>query len=104
MVGEKIVGYLGLKPVLDQEDALSINFFSKQTRYLLLVYALSILASLIAALLLATYFKKPIQRLLNGTRELTKGHYQHQVTVKRNDELGDLSNRIESFGGDFRST
>ena len=94
MVGEKIVGYLGLKPVLEQEDALSINFFSKQTRYLLLVYALSILASLIAALLLATYFKKPIQRLLNGTRELTKGNYQHQVKVNRNDELGDLSTEL----------
>ncbi len=45
-------------------------------------------------LLLATYFKKPIQRLLNGTRELTKGHYQHQVKVNRNDELGDLSTEL----------
>jgi len=97
MVNEKVVGYLGLKPVLDQEDALSINFFSKQTRYLLLVYALSILASLIAALLLATYFKKPIQRLLNGTRELTKGNYQYQVKVNRNDELGDLSTELNQL-------
>ena len=97
MVGEKIVGYLGLKPVLDQEDALSINFFSKQTRYLLLVYVLSILASLVAALLLATYFKKPIQRLLNATRELTQGNYQHQVTIKRNDELGDLAAQLNQL-------
>lgn len=26
-VNDKVVGYLGLKPVLDQDDALSINFF-----------------------------------------------------------------------------
>ncbi len=83
MVKNQVVGYLGLKPVLDQDDAISINFFSKQKRYLILVYGLTLLASLIASLLLATYFKKPIQRLLNGTRELTKGHYQHQVTVNR---------------------
>jgi two-component system sensor histidine kinase BaeS len=51
------VGYLGLKPVLDQDDASSINFFSNQKRYLLLVYALTVLSSLVAALLLATYFK-----------------------------------------------
>ena len=57
MVENQVVGYLGLKPVLDQDDALSINFFSNQKRYLFLVYGLSILASLIAALLLATYFK-----------------------------------------------
>ncbi|TCH64429.1 sensor histidine kinase efflux regulator BaeS [Acinetobacter sp. ANC 4862] len=97
MVTDKIVGYLGLKPVLDQDDALSINFFSNQKRYLLLVYGLTFLSSLIAALLLATYFKKPIQRLLNATRELTKGHYQHQVKINRNDELGDLSNEINQL-------
>ena len=97
MVNNEVVGYLGLKPVLEQDDALSINFFSKQTRYLLLVYALTFIASLIAALLLATYFKKPIQRLLMGTRELTKGNYQYQVAVNRNDELGDLSNELNEL-------
>ena len=97
MVNDKVVGYLGLKPVLDQDDALSINFFSNQKGYLLLVYGLTFLSSLIAALLLATYFKKPIQRLLNATRELTKGHYQHQVKINRNDELGDLSNEINQL-------
>ena len=97
VVDGKVVGYLGLKPVLDQEDALSINFFSNQKRYLFLVYGLSFFASLIAALLLATYFKKPIQRLLRGTQELTKGNYQHQVKVNRNDELGDLSNEVNAL-------
>ncbi|WP_180184024.1 sensor histidine kinase efflux regulator BaeS [Acinetobacter sp. YH01020] len=97
MVNNQIVGYLGLKPVLEQDDAISINFFSKQKRYLLLVYVLSFIASLIAALLLATYFKKPIQRLLMGTRELTKCNYQHQVAVNRNDELGDLSNELNQL-------
>jgi len=97
MVNDKIVGYLGLKPVLDKDDALSINFFSNQKRYLLLIYGLTFLTSLIAALLLATYFRKPIQRLLNATRELTKGHYQHQVKINRNDELGDLSNEINQL-------
>lgn len=97
VVDQKIVGYLGLKPVIDQDDALSINFFSNQKRYLFLVYSLSFLASLIVALLLATYFKKPIQRLLRGTQELTKGNYQYQVKVNRNDELGDLSNEVNAL-------
>ncbi len=96
-VDGKIVGYLGLKSVLGQDDALSINFFSNQKRYLLLVYILTFLASLTAALLLATYFKKPIQRLLNAARELTQGNYQHQVKINRNDELGDLSNEINQL-------
>ncbi|APR69458.1 MULTISPECIES: sensor histidine kinase efflux regulator BaeS [Acinetobacter] len=94
IVDEKVVGYLGLKPVLDQDDASSINFFSNQKRYLFLVYVLTVLSSLVAALLMATYFKKPIQRLLKATLELTRGNYQHQVLIKRNDELGDLSNQL----------
>lgn len=97
VVDGKIVGYLGLKSVLGQDDALSINFFSNQKRYLLLVYILTILASLIAVLLIATYFRKPIQRLLNAARELTRGNYQHQVKINRNDELGDLSNEINQL-------
>lgn len=97
VVDGKIAGYLGLKPVLDQDDASSINFFSNQKRYLFLVYAVTFLVSLIAASLLATYFKIPIQRLLNGTRELTKGNYLHQVKINRNDELGDLSNELNQL-------
>ncbi len=97
LVNNQVVGYLGLKPVLDQDDALSINFFGNQKRYLLLVYVLTVLASLFAAILLATYFKKPIQRLLQATRELTKGNYQHQVIIRRNDELGDLSTEINQL-------
>ena len=93
-VNDKVVGYLGLKPVLDQDDALSINFFSNQKRYLVLIYILTFLSSLVAALLLATYFKTPIQRLLKATQELTKGNFQHQVIVNRNDELGDLSTEL----------
>ncbi|AOA57482.1 sensor histidine kinase efflux regulator BaeS [Acinetobacter larvae] len=97
MVNQEIVGYLGLRPVLDQEDALSINFFSNQKRYLLFVYLTTFLASLIAALLLATYIKQPIQRLLQATRELTNGNYRHQVKINRNDELGDLSNELNQL-------
>ncbi|MCU4436956.1 sensor histidine kinase efflux regulator BaeS [Acinetobacter bereziniae] len=97
IVNERVVGYLGLKPVLDEDDASSINFFSSQKRYLVLIYIFTFLSSLVAALLLATYFKTPIQRLLNGTRELTKGNFQHQVAIKRNDELGDLSTELNQL-------
>lgn len=97
VINQKIVGYLGLTPVLEQDDASSINFFSKQKRYLILVYAFTVLTSLIAALALATYFKHPIQRLLKTTRELTRGNYQYQMLINRNDELGDLSKELNAL-------
>lgn len=97
LVNKTVVGYLGLKPVLEQADALSINFFSQQKRYLLLIYLSSFMASLVAALLLATYFKAPIQRLLHATKVLARGNFEHQVAIKRNDELGDLSQQLNKL-------
>ncbi|MEB3754259.1 sensor histidine kinase efflux regulator BaeS [Acinetobacter sp. MD2(2019)] len=96
-VNHQIVGYLGLKPVVDEQDVLSINFFSNQQRALILIYAVTILASLILALLLAHYFKKPIHRLVQASLELTQGNYQYQVKDKRNDELGDLAKQINQL-------
>ncbi len=97
MVDQKVVGYLGLRPAINVDDALSINFFSNQQRYLLLIYSLSILASLVVALLLANTFRKPIHRLLHAAQELSLGNYQHNVEVRSNDELGDLSNVINQL-------
>ncbi|MEC8885702.1 MAG: sensor histidine kinase efflux regulator BaeS [Pseudomonadota bacterium] len=97
VVDQKVVGYLGLRPAINMDDALSINFFSNQQRYLLLIYSLSILASLVVALLLANTFRKPIHRLLHAAQELSLGNYQHNVEVRSNDELGDLSNVINQL-------
>lgn len=97
VVGGKVIGYLGLEPTLDQDDILSVSFFSTQKRVLLLIYTVTVFASLILSLLLATYFKKPIQQLLQAAQELTKGNFQYQMPVKRNDELGDLSFQINNL-------
>lgn len=93
----KIVGYLGLRPALDADDALSINFFSHQQRYLFLIFAASIGLSALVALLMATVFKNSIYRVLNAAQELSKGNYQHQVEVLGNDELSDLSQVINQL-------
>jgi two-component system sensor histidine kinase BaeS len=96
-VEDHVVGYLGLRPALDADDALSINFFSHQQRYLLLIFVVSIMISAIVALIQAASFRQPIHRLLNAAVELSKGNYRHHVEVKSNDELGDLSQVINQL-------
>lgn len=93
----QVIGYLGLQASLREIDANSINFFKNQKKYLLSIYVVSIILSLIVALLLATYFKKPIQRLLGAAQELILGNYQHQMRINRNDELGDLSQTVNTL-------
>lgn len=90
----EVVGYLGLRPALDIDDALSINFFSNQQRHLFVIFAVSILLCALVALFLATVFRRPIYRVLYAAQELIKGNYQHQVDVHGNDEFRDLSEVI----------
>lgn len=97
IVDGKTVGYLGLRPALDVDDALSINFFSNQQRYLFLIFAASVLLSAVVALILATIFRKLIHRVLNGALELSSGNYQHKVKIKSNDEFSDLAQVINQL-------
>lgn len=97
IVDGKTVGYLGLRPALDVDDALSINFFSNQQRYLFFIFAASVLLSAGVALILATIFRKLIHRVLNGALELSSGNYQHKVQIKSNDEFSDLAQVINQL-------
>lgn len=97
LVDKQPVGYLGLRPAIDNSDVLSVNFFSTQQRYLLLIYASSLLLSLIASVVLAATFRKPIHQLLKAAQELSRGNYQYHVEVNSNDELGDLSQVINQL-------
>lgn len=97
VVDNQIVGYLALRPAIDDADVLSVNFFSNQQRYLLLIYAVSLLLSLLAAFGLAAAFRRPIHQLLRAAQELSHGNYQYHVQVKSNDELGDLAQVINQL-------
>lgn len=97
LLENEVIGYLGLQPSLAQNDVLSVNFFSSQKKVLFLIYIVTFFTSLLIALSLANYFKQPIQRLLYAAKELTKGHFQHQVKIRRNDELGDLSTQMNGL-------
>ena len=93
----KVVGYLGLRPALDSDDALSINFFSDQQRYLVISFIASVLLSALVAFILATIFRKWIHRVLHGALELSKGNYEHIVHVNTNDEFKDLAQVINQL-------
>lgn len=92
IVNNQLVGYLGLKPVLDKEDALSINFFSNQKRYLLLIYALTLLSSLVAALLMC-----PNRKRLFFVLKIVQQHLQ-QTKSRKPDEISKFYNSILLVG------
>lgn len=84
---------------------LSVNFinqlFVQEKSYL----ALCTLAAVIVALFIAVFFgvmySRPISLLVSATREISKGNYQHRVTLKRKDELGRLAKAFNLMGSEL---
>ena len=50
------------------------------------------------AVFLGFHFSRPISNLVEATREIGSGNYQHKIILARNDELGDLSTAFNRMG------
>ncbi len=90
----KYVGYLVTqtnKGVYAEED----RQFNKGMQRLLLVMAgIMALFSLLLTLPIARYFTRPIQQLTSATQQASAGDFSVRTDIKRNDELGQLSNHF----------
>ncbi|MBV8468175.1 MAG: HAMP domain-containing protein [Burkholderiales bacterium] len=102
--GGPVIGYLALAPVRDNGDGLTEQFLEAQTRNLAWIAAVAVLASALAAWLLARHIRKPISALADGARRLASGQLDARVQLHRRDELGELADdfnqmaqRLERF-------
>lgn len=85
------VGYLVVARSQNPDDDLAIAFLLQQQKNLLLIVAIGVLLSALAAVLLAAHFCKPIRQLVEGTRRLGQGRFDVQLSTRRSDELGELA-------------
>jgi two-component system sensor histidine kinase BaeS len=86
----QVIGYLGLYrgPMLSNQVD---REFAHRLDYLIWLAAIaSLLTTAIFSFLLARLLVKPIEQLRQATALLTDGHYGLQMTVKSQDELGNL--------------
>ena len=91
VVGGMTIGYLILAKPQNPDDELAVAFLIQQQRNILVVAAISVLLSGLAAALLAASFRKPIKQLLTGARLLENAQFNTRLTSRRNDELGELA-------------
>lgn len=94
--GEQI-GYLLVKKTTTQPDQFASDFLQSYGRSIAMIGALSVLLSAIAASLLAMHFRRPIQHLANGAKQLSEGRYGTRLNITRSDELGELSDSFNSL-------
>jgi adenylate cyclase len=68
---------------------------------ILVLTAITITLGLLLSLGLSRYFSSPIMKLLESTKALGMGNFDHRVSIRRNDELGDLGSAFNKMAEDL---
>ncbi len=86
-----VVGYLTVPKRRPMRTELEHRFAHQQMENLVLTAAISMLVAIVAALLLARLFNRPITRLAEVAGLLTEGKFESRVVVRGRDELSELA-------------
>ena len=93
----RTIGYLSVAQLSRPNDAMSSAFLNRIRDSLLLIVAISVILSALAAIVLARHFRTPIERLADGARALADGCYDTRIVVARSDELGLLAEHFNQM-------
>ena len=96
-MGDTVIGFLRVTKSDQPTDAMAKDFLQKQTDTILIIIILSVLLSAAAASLLAMHFRRPIGRLVEGSRLLANGDFSTRLTEARSDELGELAHSFNQL-------
>ena len=96
-MGDKVIGFLQVTKSNQPTDTMAKDFLQKQTDTILIIIGLSILLSAAAATLLAVHFRRPISRLVEGSRLLANGNFSTRLIEARSDELGELAHSFNQL-------
>ena len=68
-----------------------VDFIEQQEHYLWLIALIAMILVALVTLPLARHLVEPIKLIAQGMHKLTQGNYKQIITLKRQDELGELS-------------
>jgi adenylate cyclase len=75
---------------------LSLSFITDkiatERRFIVYIALLFFAAGIAVTTIMGISFSRPISKLVNATREISSGNFQHRVEFKRKDEFDDLAN------------
>jgi two-component system sensor histidine kinase BaeS len=103
MVDGTVVGWLRAVPSAyrPRPGSPEASFLADTTRAILYSAAGAMAIALLLAILLARTLSRPIRELTLATRALAKGDLGQQVTVRTQDELGELSASFNQMSADL---
>ncbi|MBY0572162.1 MAG: HAMP domain-containing protein [Undibacterium sp.] len=88
---KELIGYIQVVKSRRPSDNMARDFVQDQSDTIALIIIASILLSAIAASILALHFRRPIQKLVDGSQQLADGRFETRLPENRSDELGELA-------------
>lgn len=80
------------------------RLFRSISNSLLLLWSLSIAAAFVLSYILAARILQPIEPLIQSTREVGRGNYDHEINVNATGELGELAQAFDQMRRSLRET
>lgn len=86
----KTIAFIESEQSIRIKDRLDKMFAAQQNQAFFINTLVSLVISLLVALLASIYFRKRMSTLTHSAYKLTSGHYEHRIAIKQKDELGQL--------------
>lgn len=97
-------GTMGMDGMGGMMDSVN-RAFGRTLLYSLLAAALAAtIAAALTSLFVARRITNPLKRMLDATRRISRGHYDERVPVGENDELGALSESLNTMAATLEAT
>ena len=88
------VGWIGFTQMGNRLPPEAQIFLSRQIRISIIALAFALIVAATLAFLLARNVSRPVAKLGETVKDLSRGEYLARVDVKTHDEIGDLANRV----------
>lgn len=88
--GDRVIGWLSLRPLTEPAGSNDINFLASQIDALLWIASALLLLALVAAWVFTRHLLAPLVEVERGAEQLASGKYRVHLKTTRRDELGDL--------------
>ncbi|MDH3714507.1 MAG: HAMP domain-containing protein [Gammaproteobacteria bacterium] len=86
-----------LMVVLQRSLEQALTPFERLYRILVALTLFVLALSIVGAVLIARSVTRPVTILVEGTRHIEQGDYQHQIVVSQNDEIGQLADAFNQM-------
>jgi two-component system, OmpR family, sensor histidine kinase BaeS len=96
-VDGRTVGWLGIKKRTQLSQPLEMEFAREQTRVFFLTGLVALSVAGLLSLVFSGHLLRPIRKLIEGTRALSRREFETRVTIASHDELGQLASDFNNL-------